>query len=73
MQKLTLLSLLAIISCASVCAQEHDYRFGKVSLDELRMESYEKDPDADAVILYEDNYLSYQFTTTVSLVQSSSN
>ena len=69
MQKLTLLSLLAIISCASVCAQEHDYRFGKVSLDELRMESYEKDPDADAVILYEDNYLSYQFTTTVSLVQ----
>lgn len=69
MQKLTLLSLLAIISCASVCAQDPDYRFGKVSLDELRMESYEKDPDADAVILYEDNYLSYQFTSTVSLVQ----
>lgn len=69
MQKLTLLSLLAIFSCASVCAQEPDYRFGKVSLDELRMERYDKDPDADAVILYEDNFLNYQFTSTITLVQ----
>lgn len=55
MQKQTHLSLLAIFSCASVGAQEPDYRLGKVSLDELRMERYDKDPAADAVILCEDN------------------
>lgn len=68
MQKLTLLSLLAILPCACLYAQAPDYRFGKVSLDELRMERYDKDPDADAVILYEDNYIHYQITTTVSVV-----
>ena len=69
MQKLTLLSLLAIFSCVPLCAQEPDCRFGKVSPEELRMERYDKDPDADAVFLYEDNFLSYQFTSTISLVQ----
>lgn len=36
-----------------------DFKFGKISEQELTMESYDKDPDANAVILYEENYLQY--------------
>lgn len=69
MQKLTLFSLLAILFCVVARAQEPDYRFGKVSLDELRMEHYDKGPDAEAVYLNEENYLSYDISSTVSLVK----
>lgn len=54
MKKL-ILSLAATLAAVSLLqAQEPDYRFGKVSEEELRMEQYDKDPDADAVILYEE-------------------
>lgn len=54
MKKL-ILSLAATLAVVSLLqAQESDFRFGKVSEEELRMEQYDKDPDAEAVILYEE-------------------
>lgn len=54
MKKL-ILSLAATLAAVSLLqAQEPDYRFGKVSEEELRMERYDRDPDAEAVILYEE-------------------
>lgn len=53
--KRLILSLAATLAVVSLLqAQESDFRFGKVSEEELRMEQYDKDPDADAVILYEE-------------------
>lgn len=60
MNKLRLLSLLTALACTTLHAENPDYRFGKVSVDELNMTVYDKDPDADAVILYEDSKLYYQ-------------
>mgnify|MGYP002556935242 CR=1 FL=1 len=54
MKKL-ILSLAATLAAVSLLqAQEPDYRFGKVSEEELQMERYDRDPDAEAVILYEE-------------------
>lgn len=54
MKKL-ILSLAATLAAVSLLqAQKPDYRFGKVSEEELRMERYDRDPDAEAVILYEE-------------------
>lgn len=54
MKKL-ILSLAATLAAVSLLqAQKPDYRFGKVSEEELRMEQYDRDPDAEAVILYEE-------------------
>lgn len=53
--KRLILSLAATLAAVSLLqAQEADYRFGKVSEEELRMERYDRDPDAEAVILYEE-------------------
>ena len=52
MKKPSLLSLIAAFACVALYAQTPDYRFGKVSAEELRMTSYDKDPDAAAVYLY---------------------
>lgn len=49
---LTLAAMLAAVSLLQ--AQEPDYRFGKVSEEELRMERYDRDPDAEAVVLCEE-------------------
>lgn len=67
MYKSTLLSLLATCACVSLHAQTPDYRFGKVSADELRMTSYDKDPDAEAVYLNEDCYLFYQIANDITI------
>lgn len=54
MKKL-ILSLAATLAAVSLLqAQKPDYRFGKVSEEELQMERYDRDPDAEAVILYEE-------------------
>lgn len=54
MKKL-ILSLAATLAAVSLLqAQEPDYRFGKVSEEELRMERYDRDPDAEAVVLCEE-------------------
>lgn len=54
MKKL-ILSLAATLAAVSLLqAQKPDYRFGKVSEEELRMERYDRDPDAEAVVLCEE-------------------
>lgn len=62
MKKPSLLSLIAAFACVALYAQTPDYRFGKVSAEELRMTSYDKDPDAAAVYLYEENSSSTRST-----------
>ncbi|WP_295937523.1 DUF3857 domain-containing protein [uncultured Alistipes sp.] len=59
MPKLTFLPLLAALVCVTANAQTPDYRFGKISIEELEMTGYEKDPDADAVYLNEESALYY--------------
>ena len=61
-----LLTLPAVLFCSLLYAQTPDYRFGKVSEDELTMSSYEKDADADAVILYEEAKLYFTISTVIS-------
>lgn len=47
--KKLILSLAATLAAVSLLqAQEPDYRIGKVSEEELRMERYDRDPDAVA-------------------------
>lgn len=67
MKKPSLLSLFAAFACVTLYAQTPDYRFGKVSADELNMTSYDKDPDAAAVYLYEENSLYYQIDREITL------
>lgn len=69
MPKLTLLSLLAALVCVPLHAQSPDYRFGKVSADELRMTSYDKDSDADAVYLNEESSLYYQIGNDILITR----
>ncbi len=53
MQKITILSFSLIISMAGFSQQEKFSReFGKVTQYEMIMKEYEHDPDADAVVLY---------------------
>lgn len=53
--KRLILSLAATLEVVSLLqAQESDFRFGKVSEEELRMERYDRDPDAEAVVLCEE-------------------
>ena len=66
MKKSLLLTFPALIVCTFLCAQTP--KFGKVSAEELQMTSYDKDPDAAAVILYEDTYLWYQISDQVQSV-----
>ena len=52
MHKITLI-LFLVIGTASL---SQDYKFGKVSKEELKEESHPIDPDADAAILYREQY-----------------
>lgn len=69
MQKQTLLSLLAIFSCASVCAQEPDYRLGKVSLGRAPHGALRQGPRRRCSHPLRGQFLNYQFTSTITLVQ----
>lgn len=57
MQKILLLLLLPILS--NIATAQEDYKFGKITRHELEMSSYDKAPDAEAVILYQDTYIWY--------------
>lgn len=69
MPKLTLLSLFAALMCVPLHAQSPDYRFGKVSEEELRMTSYDKDPEAEAVYLNEENSFYYQIGNDILITR----
>ncbi len=49
----SVLPLLFVIISAQVMAQEISHEFGKISKDELTMKSYNKDTDAEAVVIYD--------------------
>ena len=48
MHKITCIALFLV---SSICFAQ-DFRFGKVSLEELQEEFHPEDPEADAAILY---------------------
>lgn len=66
MKTCIILSLGTLLTVLSAEAQAPDYRFGKVSEEELRMDVYDLDPDAEAVILYEESSLTYNITPQFS-------
>lgn len=61
MKKLTLVLafLTILVSYFSPTANGQDIRFGKVSEEEVAMTSYEKDPQAEALYIYDKRDLSY--------------
>ena len=61
MKKLTLALafLITMVPCFSLTANGQDIRFGKVSEDEVAMTSYEKDPQAEALYIYDKRELTY--------------
>lgn len=61
MNKLTLALtfLMTLAPCLSLTANGQDMRFGKVSEEEVSMTSYEKDPQAEALYIYDKRELSY--------------
>lgn len=66
MKNRTLLALLALLASPLLLHAAPDYKFGKVSKEELEMSSYE--PEARAVILNEDTYLWYDISTGIDLI-----
>ena len=63
MKKLVIIiSLSLLIQCA--LAQSFSRKFGKVTKDELEMTTYDKAPDAEAVILYENVDVRYEFSSS---------
>ena len=68
MKNRTLLALLALLASPLLLHAAPDYKFGKVSKEELEMSSYEPDPEVRAVILNEDTYLWYDISTGIDLI-----
>ncbi|NDV47482.1 DUF3857 domain-containing protein [Paludibacter sp. 221] len=57
---------LCLLLCAAfVFSQEISLKYGKITDDELKMTTYDKDTTAVAVVLYEDGYTSYTYNNTV--------
>ncbi len=58
MKKLTLITLVVLFSF-QMAAQNKNAKFGKVTEEEVSMNTYEKDPQAEALYLYDRKELSY--------------
>jgi hypothetical protein len=50
-----------IVANTLILAQDISLKFGKINNYELSMKSYEKDTTAEAVVLYDDGYTSYEW------------
>lgn len=61
MRKLFILCAYSIVANTLILAQDISLKFGKISDYELSMKSYEKDTTAEAVVLYDDGYTSYEW------------
>lgn len=63
------LPFLAVLTClcATVPAQEYSFKYGKITPDELAMTSYEPEPDAEAVFIYDDTDIHYVFGQSIQL------
>ncbi|MDR1983573.1 MAG: DUF3857 domain-containing protein [Prevotellaceae bacterium] len=67
MKRITTFVLLLFLT-QLVFAQNFSRKFGKVTKEELEMTTYDKAPDAEAVILYEDISIRYETLNSLSLV-----
>lgn len=65
------LALLAAVCITAIAfAQKKDnFKFGKPSMEEMTMSVYEADPDAEAVILYENTEISYHIDAEMHIIQ----
>ncbi|HET7733106.1 MAG TPA: DUF3857 domain-containing protein, partial [Paludibacter sp.] len=61
MRKLLIVSACYLIGHSGISAQDLSLKYGKISSYELDMKSYEKDTTAEAVVLYDDGYTSYEW------------
>jgi hypothetical protein len=61
MKKIMIIFLVLFLSQCAL-AQSFSRKFGKVTKDELEMKTYDKAPDAEAVVLYEDIDVRYEFS-----------
>ncbi|MDD2961504.1 MAG: hypothetical protein PHR45_05415 [Muribaculaceae bacterium] len=61
-------SIAIVLLCVVAQAQQANYKFGKVSKEELEMTSYDKDKDANAAILYEETNVYYDISNKILLV-----
>ncbi|MEM7657069.1 MAG: DUF3857 domain-containing protein [Bacteroidota bacterium] len=57
----SLLVGIGLLLPAILFGQVRKEKFGKVSTDDVRMESYAEDPEAGAVVLYEEGSVSYRY------------
>jgi hypothetical protein len=62
--------ILILLCCMTqyISAQNFSQKFGKVTMDELEMTTYDKAPDAEAVILFENVEMYYDFANNINLV-----
>lgn len=54
--------------CANAVAQEYSFKYGKITPDELAMTSYEPEPDAEAVFIYDDTDIQYSFGNAIQIL-----
>lgn len=62
MKKLNILLFCCLFSSTALLSQEISLKYGKVTMDELKMETYQKDTTAAAVVLYENGNTYYDYT-----------
>ncbi|MDR2292356.1 MAG: DUF3857 domain-containing protein [Prevotellaceae bacterium] len=67
MKKIIIL-LLTILFLQPVAAQNFSQKFGKITKDELDMTAYDKAPDAEAVILYENVDIYYNIFNNINII-----
>ncbi len=62
-------TLLAAFVClyGSAAAQECSFEYGKIPTDELTMTAYSRDPDAEALFLFDDTFIRYDVDRQIRL------
>ncbi len=63
-----LISLILIFSAPNCLSQQPKVKFGEVSEDDLKMTVYDKDPEASAVVLYEEKDTRYDYNSFTGIV-----
>jgi hypothetical protein len=63
MRKLLALTVCFFILNGALWAQDISLKYGKVTNYELNMKVYDKDSTAEAVVLYDDGYTSYEYVS----------
>jgi hypothetical protein len=63
------LTLLAIVCVATTLCSQEKFSFGKCPVELLQMASYDKDPSASALVVYEDSYSRYSINGVTGFFQ----